>query len=116
MLVYADLKLSLMLGGVSLLVNVGYLIKKAAANGFSAVDITNAEIMIACIVLAVIFTLLSISMITRIGDANIQKADNEKEQSEKLLQTTLAVADVVSENLSVGAECHERAFTAGEGI
>lgn len=100
MLVYADLKLSLMLGGVALLVNVGYLIKKTTASSFSAVDITNAEIMIACIVLAVIFSLLSISIITRIGDANIQKASNEKEQAEKLLQTTLKVADVVSENLN----------------
>lgn len=100
MLVYADQKFSLMLGGVALLTNTGYLIKKAVTSDFTAVDITNAEIMIACIVLAVIFSLLSISMITKIGNANIQKASDEKEQSEKLLQTTLEVADVVSENLN----------------
>lgn len=100
MLVYADPKFSLLLGGAALVINVAYLIKKAVTVGFSAVDVTNAEIMIACIILAVIFALLAISMITRIGDANIQKALEEREQSERLLQTTMAVADVVSENLN----------------
>lgn len=100
MLVYADQKFSLMLGCVALLINVGYLIKKAMTGSFSALDITNAEIMIACIILAVIFAMLSISMITRIGDANIQRALEERAQSEKLLQTTMDVADVVFENLN----------------
>lgn len=99
MLVYADFKFSVMLGSVALLVNIGYLIKKMTISSFTAVDITNAEIMIACIILAVIFSLLSISIITKIGDANIRKASEEKEQSEKLLRTTFEVADVVSQNL-----------------
>lgn len=100
MLVYADLKFSVMLGSVALLVNIGYLVKKLGAGSFSAVDITNAEIMITCIVIAVIFSLLSISIITKIGEANIRKASDEKEQSEKLLQMTLEVAEVVAENLN----------------
>lgn len=100
MLVYADQKFSMMIGGTALLINVAYLVKKALTTGFSEADVTNAEIMIACIVLAVIFALLAISMITKIGDANIQKAMEERAQSEKLLQTTMVVAAVVSENLN----------------
>ncbi len=99
LIVYADLKVSLMLSGVSLLVNVGYIIKKAVTGGLGAADITNAEVVIACIVMTSVFALMAISQITRIGQANIDKAAMEKEQSDKLLQTTLEVADVVTENI-----------------
>lgn len=99
LIVYSDLKFSLMLGGFALLINVGYIVKKAATSGLTAADITNAEIMVACIVLTSVFALMAISKITKIGQANIDKASMEKEQSNKLLQTTLEVADVVSENI-----------------
>ncbi len=99
LIVYADLKVSLMLSGVSLLVNVGYIIKKAVTGGLGAADITNAEVVIACIVMTSVFALMAISKITKIGQANIDRAAMEKEQSDKLLQTTLEVADVVTENI-----------------
>jgi len=99
LIIFVDLKFCIMLGSAAFLINIASLVKRALAEGLSADDVTSAEIMLACIVLTCLFSVLSIKRVERIGNANIVKADFEKEQSEKLLQTTLEVAASINESV-----------------
>uniref|UniRef100_UPI004055E3BE methyl-accepting chemotaxis protein n=1 Tax=Acetatifactor sp. TaxID=1872090 RepID=UPI004055E3BE len=98
-IVYADHKFSIMIGLVALAINVGVLIKKMVATGLTPEQITNTEIMLACVLLTCVFSVLATKKITEIGQASTNKADSEKEQSDKLLETTLAVANVITESI-----------------
>ncbi len=91
--VYGDKKLSIILGAVAVLVNVLLVIYHAMTVGLSPVEITETEIIIACLVLAGVFTLMSINKIDLINQAHIEQAENEKQQSAQLLHTVLRVAD-----------------------
>jgi len=104
MIIFVDLKFCIMFGGAAFLVNIISLVENALTTGLSADDITSAEIMLACIILTCFFSVLSIKKVEQIGQANIDKADFEREQSEKLLQTTLEVAASINENVSGAVE------------
>ena len=104
LIIFVDLKFCIMLGGAAFLVNIANLVKRALTVGLSADDVTSAEIMLACIILTCLFSVLSIKKVEKIGQANIDKADLEKEQSEKLLQTTLEVAASINENVKEAVE------------
>ena len=104
LIIFVDLKFCIMLGGAAFLVNIANLVKRALTVGLSADDVTSAEIMLACIILTCLFSVLSIKRVEKIGQANIDKADLEKEQSEKLLQTTLEVAASINENVKEAVE------------
>ena len=62
--------------------------------------LTNAEIILACIVLTFAFMLMAINKISKINQANIDKADAGKEQSEILLEKTLLVANSLTSNIA----------------
>ena len=111
-LVYEDLKFSFIVGAYAFLVNLASIIKVAVTVGLSAQDITNAEIKLACLFMVILFAMLAIKKITQIGRVNIEKADMEKEQSEKLLQTTLAVADSITRNIDEAVSETESLNTA----
>ncbi len=104
LIIFVDLKFCVMLGGAAFLVNIVNLVKRALTVGLSSDDVTSAEIMLACIVLTCLFSVLSIKRVEKIGQANIDKADFEKEQSEKLLQTTLEVAVSINEGVKGALE------------
>ncbi len=91
--VYADMRLSLWLGGYSVLVNIAVVIYRAVTVGLSAQEVAETEIIIACLLLSGAFVLMAISKISKINQANIAKAEEERKQSEKLLNTVLKVAD-----------------------
>ena len=99
--IYTDMKLSIGLGILALLINVARIIYLAATKGLTPVEITNAEIIIACLVLSCTFTLMSIYKIAQINEANISKADSDRTQSDELLQLTLKVASAMAENIDV---------------
>lgn len=99
LIVYADVRFSMLIGTYALIVNIFYVVNRAVTQGLAASDVTAAEIMIACIIMTVIFSQLSIYKITKIGKAGIDKAAFEKKQSDDLLDTTLAVADSVTESI-----------------
>ena len=98
--VYIDMKLLTFLGIYALFVNGAVIALKASQGKLTGVDITNSEIIIACLLLTSVFMILAIQKIQRINAANINKADVEKKQSEQLLQTTLAVADSMTMHIS----------------
>ena len=63
LLVYADKKLVSLLCTYALVLNVAVLIYRAVTQGLTATQITDAEIMIACIILTYIFVLMSVTKI-----------------------------------------------------
>lgn len=109
LLVYVDMKLSIIVGASAFVVNLGAIIKKAVTVGMQPIDITNAEIILACIVMTCVFAVLAIKRVDLIGQANIDRADLEKEQSDKLLATTLEVATSITESI-------EKAVTETENL
>lgn len=102
-IVYVDFKVSVILGAGAFVVNIALLIKRITTTGLSPEQLTNMEIMLACIALTCIFAVLAINKVMKIGQANIDKADKEKERSEKLLQTTLDVAANITSGIEEAA-------------
>ena len=99
LIIYVDFVLLGILSGYALLVNVAVIVVKAVKGGLTGTALTNAEIMLACLILTGVFTLCSIYKISQINKANVAKAAMEKQQSETLLNTTLAVADSMTDNI-----------------
>lgn len=99
LLVYVDMKLSIIFGVYSFVMNVVVIIPKVVKSGGNPELITNAELMLACIVLTCVFAVMAIKKVTLIGQVNVDRADMEKEQSDKLLATTLEVAASITENI-----------------
>ena len=99
LIVYVDIKFSVMVGSYAFLVNIAILFKKLATTGLTPEQVSNTEIMLACVALYCILTVFTVKKITKIGQANIDRADHEKEQADKLLQTTLEVASSIMEGI-----------------
>lgn len=97
---YVDFRLLVILGAYALIVNVVRIVILAVQGALSGTVLTNAEIIIACIILTFVFTLMSISKMSKINKANVDKADLEKEQADGLLHKTLNVAASLTENIT----------------
>lgn len=97
--VYVDFKFLVGLGICALLVNVATIIKKVVTGQFDATSLTNAEVIIACLLLTTFFTLFAIRKIEQINQANILKAENQKKNSERMLNKTLDVASSMTANI-----------------
>lgn len=110
--VYIDIKFLLLLGGTAVLINIIRIVTLAVEGRLEGQALTNAEIIIACLLLTCFFTIIAINKIAQINKANIAKADSEKKQSEELLQTTLNVADSMTENIKKAVEETEGLKTA----
>ena len=99
LIVYMDFNLLGVLSAYAMIVNIALLVKKAIEGNLKGVVLTNAEISLACLIMTGVFTVMSIYKISQINKANVGKAAAEKEQSEALLNTTLAVADSMTGNI-----------------
>ena len=99
LIVYMDFNLLGVLSAYAMIVNIALLVKKAIEGNLKGVVLTNAEISLACLIMTGVFTVMSIYKISQINKANVGKAASEKEQSEALLNTTLAVADSMTGNI-----------------
>ncbi len=104
LMVYIDFKLLSIMGAYALVVNVAKIISKIISGDFQAVDLTNAEIIVACLVLTGAFVIMSIGKISRINQANIDSADMQRAQSEELLERTLGVAGIMTDNINNAVE------------
>jgi len=100
LMVYVDSRLMSLLGIFALIINVGKFIYRSATTGLTAVDITNFEIIIAALILTSLFVIVSTKKISAINQANIDKAEHEKEQSVIILNTTLEVATAISKDIA----------------
>ena len=113
LVVYIDIKFLLILGISALLINVARVCYLALTTGLSATEVTETEIVFACLILTGLFVILSVKKIDLINTAHVKKAEKEKEQSETLLNTTLEVAANITaniENVVVEAETLKEAI------
>ena len=99
LVVYVDLNFLTGLGIYALLVNVVVIGRKAVSGQLTGQALTNAEIVIACLVLTTVFTILAIKKVAQINNANIEKAEKQKKNSERILMTTLDVASSMTANI-----------------
>lgn len=99
LMVYVDLNFLTCLGIYALLVNIVIIARKAFAGQLTGQALTNAEIVIACLVLTTVFTILAIKKVAQINNANIDKAEKQKKNSERILMTTLDVASSMTANI-----------------
>lgn len=97
---YVDKKLSLLIGSYAVIANIALVIYHTMTLGLEEKEITEAEIIMACLILTCVFTLMANSRISRINQANMDKAEKEKEQTKEILKTVLNISDTVVENLS----------------
>ena len=100
LMVYIDMKLLYILGIYALLVNVIRIVMLLTQGKLTGTTLTNAEIIVACLALTLAFVTMAIKKIEAVNQANIDKADKEKYQSETLLQTTLDVATSITDNIA----------------
>lgn len=101
LMVYGDVKLSVITGVYAFLLNVAVIVWRMVTVGLTQTQITNAEIILACILLATIFGITSVRKITEINNANLNLAKEEKTTAANLLNTTLDVASHITGNIEV---------------
>ncbi len=104
LMTYMDSKLLGGLGSCALLIDIIVIVKKVLSGNLSGMQVSEAEISVACLVLTGLFTLLALKKINQINQANIDRAEKERQQSEGILQTTLEVAASMTENIKASVE------------
>ncbi len=97
--VYVDLKFNSIFIGYALLVNIAVIVKKVIDGTFDTTALTNAEIMIACIILTFVFITLAVKKISKINQAIVDQADDARTHSEELLDKIMKVAGSIGENI-----------------
>ena len=116
LMVYGDTKYSAILGVYAIIVNgLSIAVKASAPGGLTPQQVTNAEIILACIVLTTVFGIMAVKKIATINTANLEKAREEKEKAAALLDTTLAVASHITtdiEDAYIATENLEKAIEA----
>ncbi len=100
LMVYVDMKFLLILGTYAFLINVARIILMATKGELSGTAITNAEIVVVCLLLTFTFVTMALGKISKINRANIEKAAQGRDQSESLLATTLDVATSMTDNIT----------------
>ncbi|MBQ8549530.1 MAG: hypothetical protein IJ427_13620, partial [Lachnospiraceae bacterium] len=104
LMVYTDTKLLLGMGGFAILVNLAVIAKKVTAGTLVGTEITQTEIILACLLLTGFFTILALNKIRGINQANIERAELQQQQSEGILHNTLEVAAAMTENIKASVE------------
>ena len=99
LMVYTDTGLLLGLGIWAILTNLILMVMKFMKGELAGTELTEAEIVLACLLLTMFFSLLALKKINGINQANIDKAEEERKQSEGILQNTLEVAAAMTENI-----------------
>jgi len=103
LIVYVDMKLSIVMSVYAFILNVAVIAKMALTDGLTPEQVSNTEIQIAFLIFMSVFGIVSISKVAQIGKETAAKADMQRDQSEKLLQTTLEVATSITENIQMAA-------------
>ena len=99
LVVYVDLKFTSILGIYALVVNIAVIVKKVIDGTFDTTALTNAEIIVACLLLTFIFITMAVKKISKINEAIVDKADEARNKSEELLEKTLNVANSITVNI-----------------
>ncbi len=97
--IYADIKLSAICSVVALLINIGAVTKLALTTGLSDVQITEWEIILACVLLAGIFSILTTTTTDAVNRRRMGVIQKEKEQAAHMLETIMTVSQSLIENI-----------------
>jgi len=115
LMVYTDTGLLLGLGIWAILTNLVLVVMKLMKGELAGTELTEAEIVLACLLLTMFFSLLALKKINGINQANIDRAEEERKQSEGILQNTLEVATAMNENIKASvAEAESLREAIGE--
>lgn len=99
MTVYVDIKFTIGIGAVALLINLVDIVIVATTTGFVGTGLADAEICIAGVLFTCIFQIMAVTKMSKINQANVDKADEERNTSERMLETTLKVAANITEQI-----------------
>lgn len=99
LMVYMDKKVLLPLGAYAFLINAVIFVLKLMKGAVTPTDITEIEIVLACLALSVIFAVLALSKISQIDEANVTSAREEKEQTKGLLEKIMTVTGSMNEKI-----------------
>ena len=89
LMVFKDTRMLLGLSAWAIVVNVVLIVRKAAAGNLVGAELTESEIIIACLVLTSVFSVLALKKINQINQANIDRAEAERQQSEAFYRRRL---------------------------
>lgn len=99
LMVYMDKKVLIPLGVFALVVNAVIFVLKLVNGTATAADITEIEIVLACLALSVVFAILALNKISQINDANVERAREEQEQTNSLLEKIINVTGSMTEKI-----------------
>ena len=94
--VYSDVRYSLEIGAAVVLVNIAHIIVFYGPGGFEAVEIASAEIQIAALIIIAAFSYYTAKVSFKMNQLEIDKAEQEKEKSEGLLEKILQVSSDIT--------------------
>ncbi len=109
LMVYGDLKYSIVIGVYAFALNIAVIVWKAMNGKLQGAEITNAEIILACILLTTIFGTMAVKKITEINSASLKRAEEEREKADILVDKTLKAAAHITDNIEI-------AFIAAEDL
>ncbi|MBR2408891.1 MAG: hypothetical protein IKB07_08045 [Lachnospiraceae bacterium] len=104
LMTFMDNKVLTGMGVWAIVVNLIVVVKKIMAGIMVGTEMTEAEIVVACLLLTELFTILALKKINLINQANIERAELQQQQSEEILQNTLEVAAAMTENIKASVE------------
>ncbi len=102
--IYVDIKLSFSCAVIALLINIATLVKWALTSGLTDAQITEWEIILACVLLAGIFSILATTTTDTVNKRRMATIENEKEQASRMLDTIMMVSQSLVENIDRVAE------------
>ena len=99
MTVYVDIKFTIGVGVAALGINIVDIVIVATTIGFVGTGMADAEICIAGVLFTCLFQIMSVTKMAQINQANLDKSNEQKDASEKMLETTLKVAANITEQI-----------------
>lgn len=99
MTVYVDIKFTIGMGAAALCINIVDIVIIATTTGFVGTGMADAEICVAGVLFTCLFQIMSVTKMAQINQANLDKSNEQKDMSEKMLETTLKVATNITEQI-----------------
>ena len=99
LMVFIDKKILISLGVFAILVNIVRFVWNLKRGVVEAADITELEVVLACLALSMAFAIMALNKINQINEANIVRAREEKEQTKNLLEKIMVVTGSMTEKI-----------------
>lgn len=99
--IYSDRKLSFTLCSISILLNLAWIIVKAITGTLKGIQVTESEIIIACVLLVAYFTISVSDAIQKINADRYDSMEEESKRSGELLDTTFNVSESIVKDIAL---------------